>query len=106
MYSLAAILIGTPLASPATGFARELTALILLEFCSSLSFNSSATFTFLFSILACTDQCCGLSPVDRHIDMHELLLIPFRPQKGPERAIFWLKIGLVEEVLKRLASLR
>ena len=44
-YSLAAILIGTPLASPATGFARELTALILLEFCSSLSWNSSATFT-------------------------------------------------------------
>lgn len=49
MYSIA-ILIGTPLASLATGFAREWTALILLEFCSSLSWNSSETSPFWLAL--------------------------------------------------------
>lgn len=35
-------------------------------------FQLVGNFDIYLSILACTDQCCGLSPVDRHIDMHEL----------------------------------
>jgi len=113
-----AILIGTPLVSPATGLARELTALILLEFCSSLSFNSSATLTdrkfwvaptsaVVFRPLIVTSTCMSFLLPDGLPLLFALMISPasaVRPYEAPRRTRL-LQIGWHSELLSSVSGI-